>query len=111
MAAGHQYPVRTGRQRLPGLLDWLEINEPETALSVISLGEIALGIERLPEGKRRRALERAFHFLRQDYNGKILDFTEGVAIEWARLVTGRGEQDTFCLSSTARLKPPPPISD
>lgn len=69
-----------------GLLDWLEANEPETAISAISVGEMALGIERLPEGKRRRALERAFDFLRQDYGGRVLDFTEGAAVEWARLV-------------------------
>lgn len=68
------------------LLDWLEVNEPETAISAITVGEMALGIERLPEGKRRRALERAFDFMRQDYGGRILDFTEGVAVEWARLV-------------------------
>ena len=70
----------------PGLLEWLESHEPETALSVISLGEMALGIERLPDSKRRRFLERAFDFLRQDYAGKVLDFTEGAAVEWARLV-------------------------
>jgi toxin FitB len=70
----------------PGLLEWLESYEPETALSAISLGEMALGIERLPDSKRRRALERSFGFLRQDYAGKILDFTEGVAVEWARLI-------------------------
>ena len=44
------------------------------------------GLERMPESKRRRSLERALKFLREDYAGKILDFTEGVAIEWGRLV-------------------------
>ena len=70
----------------PGLLDWLEAREAETAISAVSVGEMALGIERLPDGKRRRMLERAFDFLRQDYGGRILDFTEGAAVEWARLV-------------------------
>jgi len=77
---------------LPKLLEWLEINEPETAVSAISIGEFALGIDRLPDGKRRRSLERAFGFLREDYEGKILDFTEGVAIEWARLVSSAQKQ-------------------
>jgi hypothetical protein len=75
-----------------GLLDWLEENEPETALSVISLGEMAAGIGRLPEGKRRRSLERALKFLREDYAGKILDFNEGVAVEWGRLVAAAGRK-------------------
>jgi predicted nucleic acid-binding protein len=69
-----------------GLLDWLEIHEAETAVSVISLGEMAAGLEKMPESKRRRSLERSLKFLREDYAGKILDFTEGVAVEWGRLV-------------------------
>jgi predicted nucleic acid-binding protein len=70
----------------PGVLEWLELHEGDTAVSAISVGEMALGIERMPDSKRRRSLERAFGFLREDYAGKILDFTEGVAVEWARLV-------------------------
>ena len=71
---------------------WLEANEAESgacgesALSAISIGEMTLGIQRWPEGKKRRRLERTFKFLRQDYAGKILDFTEGVAVEWGNLV-------------------------
>jgi hypothetical protein len=70
----------------PGLLEWLEANEEESALSSISIGEMVLGIERLPEGKKRRRLERALKFLREDYAGKVLDFSEGAAVEWGRLV-------------------------
>ena len=54
--------------------------------SAISIGELTAGLERLPEGKRRRGLERAFRFLREDYSGRILDFTEGAAVEWGRLI-------------------------
>ena len=68
------------------LLDWLGANEPETAISAITIGEMVAGVERLPEGKKRRALERALKFLREDYSGRILDFTEGAAVEWGRLV-------------------------
>ena len=68
------------------LLDWLETHEPQTAISVISLGEMAAGLEAMPEGKRRRSLERNLKFLREDYAGKVLDFTEGVAVEWGRLL-------------------------
>jgi toxin FitB len=68
-----------------GLLDWLETNEFETAISVVSIGEMTRGIELLPEGKRRRALAHTLKFLREDYAGRILDYTEGVAVEWGRL--------------------------
>jgi predicted nucleic acid-binding protein len=76
----------TKSEPFDGLLDWLEVHEPETAISAISLGEMIAGIERMPDSKRRRALERALKFLREDYAGKILDFGEGVAVEWGRLV-------------------------
>lgn len=69
-----------------GLLVWLDAHEAETAISTITIGEMTLGIEKLPESKRRRTLERALKFLREDYAGRVLDFTEGAAIEWARLV-------------------------
>jgi len=69
-----------------GLLDWLDANEPDTGISAISVGEMVAGIERLPEGKKRRTLERSLKFLREDYAGKILDFTEGAAVEWGRLI-------------------------
>ena len=66
-------------------LDWLETHEADTAISIVSLGEMTYGLELMPESKRRRELERALKFLREDFAGKILDFTEGVAIEWGRL--------------------------
>jgi predicted nucleic acid-binding protein len=68
------------------LLDWLEANEADTAISAITIGEMVVGVERMPGGKKRRELERALKFLREDYAGRILDFTEGVAVEWGRLV-------------------------
>lgn len=68
------------------LLDWLEANESESAISAITVGEMVLGIERMPDSKRRRSLEHALKFLREDFSGKILDFSEGVAVEWGKLV-------------------------
>jgi hypothetical protein len=68
------------------VVDWLDANETDSAISAISIGEMLAGIERMPESKRRRSLISAFNFLREDYAGKILDFTEGAAVEWGRLV-------------------------
>ena len=82
----------TKPQPSSAVLDWLETNEAESALSTISLGEMVLGIERLPESKKRRRLERSLRFLRQDYAGKVLDFNEGVAVEWGKLVASAARQ-------------------
>ena len=76
----------TKPEPFPGLLEWLDANESETTISVISIGEMIAGVGGLPESKRRRELERALSFLREDYSGRILDFTEGVAAEWGLLV-------------------------
>lgn len=70
----------------PAVLDWLDANEVDSAVSAISIGEMVAGIERMPESKRRRSLAQSLKFLREDYSGKILDFTEGAAVEWGRLV-------------------------
>ena len=68
------------------VLDWLDANEADSAISAITIGEMVAGIERMPESKRRRSLAQALKFLREDYAGKIIDFTEGAAVEWGRLV-------------------------
>ncbi|HXP61330.1 MAG TPA: hypothetical protein VN829_12615 [Dongiaceae bacterium] len=53
---------------------------------------MVLGIERPPEDKKRRRLEWALKFLREDDAGKVLDFSEGAAVEWGRLVArARGQ--------------------
>lgn len=68
------------------VIDWLDVNETDSAISAITIGEIVAGLEQMPESKRRRSLSRALKFLREDYAGKVLDFTEGTAVEWGRLV-------------------------
>lgn len=73
------------------LIEWLEANEDDAAISAITIGELVAGLERLPDGKKRRTLERALRFLREDYAGKIFDFTEGAAVEWGRLVAAAQE--------------------
>jgi len=34
----------------------------------------------------RKRLEHSLSFLRENYAGKVFDFTEGVAVEWGRLM-------------------------
>jgi predicted nucleic acid-binding protein len=70
----------------PALLAWMQENEDASGVSAITIGELTFGLELLPEGKKRRRLEQSVSFFREDYAGKIFDFTEGVAVEWGRLM-------------------------
>lgn len=67
-------------------LNWLNTHRSDCCLTTITLGEIRYGIERLPEGKRKRELARAYDFLRQDFKEWVLDFDENAANEFGRYV-------------------------
>jgi toxin FitB len=67
-------------------LAWLDTHQHECALSSITLAELRYGVERLPEGKRKRSLAKKLDFLRQDYRESILGFDEDAAAEWGRYV-------------------------
>jgi hypothetical protein len=63
---------------------WLEAHHHDCGLSTVTLAELRYGVERLPEGKRKRALARKLDFLRHDYREKVLAFDEDAAAEWGR---------------------------
>ncbi len=63
---------------------WLADRRGRCVLSTITLAEIRYGIERLPDGKRKAAVEAAFQFLVEDYAGQFLDFDGPSATEWGR---------------------------
>ena len=67
-------------------LAWLTAHASDCCLTTITLAEILYGIERLPDGKRKRALARKYDFLRQDFGDWILDFDENAASEFGRYV-------------------------
>lgn len=68
----------------PAVIAWLNSHELECAVSTITLAELRYGIERLPDGKRRRQFEREFAFLRHDLGSRVLAFDEIEATEWGR---------------------------
>jgi predicted nucleic acid-binding protein len=68
----------------PLVIAWLDAHELDCAVSTITLAELRYGIERLPEGKRRRQLERDIAFLRQDLGTRVLAFDEAETVEWGR---------------------------
>jgi predicted nucleic acid-binding protein len=66
---------------------WLRAQPPlDLAISVLTLGEVQRGIELLPSGRRRSALESWLATdLPQQFQGRVLAVDTAVAIEWGRL--------------------------
>jgi predicted nucleic acid-binding protein len=78
------------RRREPDrhVLGWFEtVPAAQLFLSVLTLGEIRLGIERLRRKDPRRAdgLERWFNGLRSSYREHVIDLDAEAAQEWGRL--------------------------
>ena len=76
----------------PVVVDWLTRHEPDLVVDPIILGELELGILRLPGGKKRAALEKWFAATL----GRVvcLPFTVATGRRWAQLVASlqrRGE--------------------
>jgi tRNA(fMet)-specific endonuclease VapC len=76
------------------VVEWLDRLDPNTIyLSVITIGEIRKGIEKLPPSKRR---DRVKEWLEGDlllrFQGRILEITTEVMLIWGEL-TGRLEKE------------------
>lgn len=70
----------------PGVLAWLGASiEEELYLSVLSLGELRKGIDRLPPGRKRERLARDYVALRSRFSSRILAVDEIVAERWGAL--------------------------
>ena len=69
------------------VIRWLDSAGPETLfVSVVTFGEIRLGIEDLPAGKRRAALEEWFEQgLPAWFDTHLLPVSKAIADRWARL--------------------------
>jgi len=65
-------------------VSWLRRHGTECCLTTITLAEMWFGLERLPEGKRRRVLARKFKFISQEFHDWILDFDQAAASEFGR---------------------------
>jgi hypothetical protein len=65
---------------------WSSVRAEETFISVMTVGEIVKGIERLPAGRRRENLHRWLDLLSSSaFKARILPVDEVVAAEWGRL--------------------------
>ena len=71
-----------------GVVAWLAAaDEDRLYLSVVAFAEIRLGIELLPQGRRRTRLTRWLdHDLGERFEGRIIGVDRSIAETWASLV-------------------------
>lgn len=81
------------------VVEWLDNQDPmNLAISAVTVAEILYGIERMPDGRRKRTFARiATTMFDENFAGRIFSFDPEAAIHYARQVaacerTGRGVQ-------------------
>lgn len=73
----------------PAVQQWFERHpDDDLFISVLTLGEIRKGIDRLQAGRRRSDLEIWFAAIRERYAAYILPIDAEVAMVWGALVAG-----------------------
>jgi len=72
------------------VMAWLDAQPPESIwTTAITVFEIRYGLEILPDGRRRKALEEAFDkALAEDFDGRVLAFDQAAA-DAAALIAAR----------------------
>ena len=71
------------------VLAWLDRQAPETLyLTTITVAELQAGIETLPSGKRRRALQETTTELIAQFEGRVLSFDQDSAHAFGRVFAG-----------------------
>ena len=65
---------------------WLRDNEPNLYVSSITIGELRKGVESLPAGKRRAALQTWLTGMCQRMEGRVLSFNVATAHVWGQMV-------------------------
>lgn len=79
------------------VIDWVNsILEESMYLSVLTLGEIRKGIEKLPQSNRRGSLERWLNEeLRDRFDRRILAITESISDRWGTLTAMAEKEKQF----------------
>lgn len=74
----------------PHVLDFLQsLDLPQAFISTIPVTELLHGIERLPDGKRRRQLEQALEHLLATFGSRILPFDLPASLNCAAMLAMR----------------------
>lgn len=73
------------------VIDWLDRQPPESIwITSVTLFEARFGLNLLPKGRRRQALESAFErLLEDDLENRVLDFDSAAAVAAAVLAATR----------------------
>ncbi|MBU3693375.1 MAG: type II toxin-antitoxin system VapC family toxin [Rhodocyclaceae bacterium] len=76
----------------PAVVDWIASRKSASLyLSTLTLGEIRRGIDRLPESRRRMALEEWLEQeLPQFFSERVLPVDAAVADRWGRMLASAG---------------------
>lgn len=75
------------RQPNRQVVEWIDsVEEERLYLSVITIGEIRKGIEKLPDSERKTVLEEWLHnYLLVRFGGRIAGMDTGVMLRWGQL--------------------------
>jgi len=84
-------------------LTWLRDHEAKLYLSTITIGELRRGIESLPNGKRKTALQSWFTGLCKRMEGRILSFNTSTAHVWGQLMAAWDKKGTSVPSLDSQL--------
>jgi hypothetical protein len=69
----------------PRVTAWLTVNRANSYTTALNIGELAFGVRRLTDGRKRGALESWLNNLVAALEGRILALNERVAFCWADL--------------------------
>jgi toxin FitB len=93
----------------PSVVNWLSKHANESSISVVSLGEIQYGIERLDIGRKRNRLQTWLDGVRTDYRARMLTTDDNVWLAWGRMKfesehLGRPQEDLdLLIGATAKV--------
>ncbi len=84
------------------IVEWLRAHEPSLYISTITVGELKFGIERLQDGKRKRAFQIWLSELTDRMKGRVVSYNTSVATVWGQM-QAKCERNGICLPSLDSL--------
>jgi predicted nucleic acid-binding protein len=70
----------------PSVVAWLSNHELHRQyVSVVTIGELHFGVQRLPHGRRREKLRDWLKTIEEDYDGRIVPLDIAIATYWGRM--------------------------
>lgn len=74
------------------VLDWFnQVNEAHLYISIISLGEIRHGLEKLPEGRKKNDLIIWFDSIQEVFRHQTWPLDDEIALKWGELTAIRSK--------------------